>query len=96
MFDGAYECACSRSYFRYLPQARLRVPFREAVPMFQAVKLAVASLLLAIAVIAAAQSGYHVVSLSSSGTIVGDGEMVWTTASFSGISDHKRSSDLRS
>lgn len=39
--------------------------------MFQAVKLAVASLLLAIAVIAAAQSGYHVVSLSSSGTIVG-------------------------
>ena len=23
MFDGAYECACSRSYFRYLLQARL-------------------------------------------------------------------------
>jgi len=54
-----------------LAAGRLRVPFREAVPMFQAVKLAVASLLLAIAVIAAAQSGYHVVSLSSSGTIVG-------------------------
>ena len=39
--------------------------------MFQAVKLAVASLLLAIAVNAAAQSGYQVVSLNSSGTIVG-------------------------
>src|SRR5437016_7617789 len=23
IFDGVYECACSRSYFRYLPQARL-------------------------------------------------------------------------
>jgi hypothetical protein len=39
--------------------------------MFQAVKLAVASLLLASAVNAAAQSGYQVVSLNSSGTIVG-------------------------
>jgi len=39
--------------------------------MFQAVKFAVASLLLAIAVNAAAQSGYQVVSLNSSGTIVG-------------------------
>src|SRR6266480_6763255 len=39
--------------------------------MFQAVKFAVASLLLAIAVNAAAQSGYQVVSLNSSGAIVG-------------------------
>jgi len=39
--------------------------------MFQAVKLAVASLLLASAVNAAAQSGYQVVSLNSSGAIVG-------------------------
>src|SRR5438034_755459 len=39
--------------------------------MFQAVKFAVASLLLASAVNAAAQSGYQVVSLNSSGTIVG-------------------------
>src|SRR3989454_9324594 len=39
--------------------------------MFQAVKLSVASLLLASAVNAAAQSGYQVVSLNSSGTIVG-------------------------
>src|SRR5207247_9261398 len=39
--------------------------------MFQAVKFAVASLLLASAVNAAAQSGYQVVSLTSSGTIVG-------------------------
>src|SRR5206468_7602485 len=39
--------------------------------MFQAIKFAVASLLLAIAVNAAAQSGYQVVSLNSSGAIVG-------------------------
>src|SRR5213592_3171080 len=39
--------------------------------MFQAVKFAVASLLLASAVNAAAQNGYQVVSLNSSGTIVG-------------------------
>src|SRR5438552_7585082 len=39
--------------------------------MFQAVKFAVASLLLAIAVNAAAQSGYQVVCLNSSGAIVG-------------------------
>ncbi len=39
--------------------------------MFRAVKLAIASLLLASAVNAAAQSGYQVVSLNSSGTIVG-------------------------
>jgi len=39
--------------------------------MFQAFKLTVASLLLASAVNAAAQSGYQVVSLNSSGTIVG-------------------------
>src|SRR5881398_2118917 len=39
--------------------------------MFQAVKFAVASLLLASAVNAAAQSGYQVVSLNSSGAIVG-------------------------
>jgi hypothetical protein len=39
--------------------------------MFQAVKFAVSSLLLAVAVNAAAQSGYQVVSLGSSGAIVG-------------------------
>src|SRR5207253_10483169 len=39
--------------------------------MFRAVKLAIASLLLASAVNAAAQSGYQVVSLNSSGAIVG-------------------------
>src|SRR5204862_7185898 len=41
--------------------------------MFRAVKLAIASLLLASAVNAAAQSGYQVVSLNSSGAIVGTG-----------------------